>query len=333
MAAQITHFGTTGDGRQVQAIRIAGGALAATVLTHGARLQSLYLDGVAHSLTLGFRGLAPYDGDFAHFGAIIAPLVNRIGGAQAMIEGEFYRFPTNDGPNTLHSGKAGSHHAIWEFVDHGAARVTLSLLQPAGEGGFPGNRRIVAAYWLAGDTLHLDITAQTDAPTLMNIAHHGYWNMDGSPTWAGHTLTVDAAHFLPTTDANLPTGEIAALDRRPRDFREPRQVAPGEIPKLDHNFCLADARRPLTPVLHLAGSSGPRMWLATTEPGIQIFDAATIDPGDTATVHGRPYGTYAGLAFEPQFWPDAPNHPAFPSIVLQPGSAWYQNTTFSFTKA
>lgn len=332
MAAQITRFGTRGDGATVDAITLRHGTLKATVLTHGAVLQSLHLDGVAHSLTLGFPDISPYEGWLAHFGSVIAPVANRINGAQAMIDGRLCRFERNQGDITLHSGAAGSHNAVWAIADHGPAHVTLSLSQQDGAGGFTGNRRLTATYRLTDDTLHLEITARTDAPTLMNIAHHGYWNLDGAPTWAGHTLCIHADHILPSTPDNLPTGEIADLTGHALDMREARRIAPGETPPLDHNFCLADARRSLTPALRLTGASGVTMDLATTEPGLQIFGAATINAGDTPTIHNRPYRPHAGLAIEPQFWPDAPNHANFPPIRLNPGDTWRQHTTYRFTK-
>jgi len=333
MAAQITRFGTRRDGVQVDAITLRDGALTATVLTHGAVLQSLYLDGVAHSLTLGFPAIAPYEGWLSHFGSVIAPVANRINGAQAMIGGRLCHFERNQGAVTLHSGAAGSHHAVWNIADHGPAHVTLRLAQPDGAGGFPGNRVLTTTYRLAGDTLHLEITAETDAPTLMNIAHHGYWNLDDAPTWAGHTLCIHADHILPSTPDNLPTGEVVDLTGHPLDMRKPRRVAPGETPPLDNNFCLANNRRALMPALCLTGASGTLMEIATTEPGIQIFGAATISAGDTPTIHNRPYHHHSGLAIEPQFWPDAPNNPGFPSIALNPGETWRQHTTYRFSKA
>lgn len=331
MATQITPFGTRPDGQDVAAVALQSDCLSATILTQGAVLQSLYLTGIDHSLTLGFPDLAPYLGGFSSFGAIIAPVANRIANARAEIAGRTCRFDANAGTATLHSGAAGSHHALWTLADHGPAHVTLTLHQPDGEGGFPGNRDLTATYRLEADTLALDVTAATDAPTLMNVAHHGYWNLDGSPTWAGHVLTVHADRILVTDVDNLPTGKIRDLAGHPHDFRQEKRIAPGDIPPLDHNFCLAPGRRELTPALRLTGTTGVSMEIATTEPGLQIFDAGPIHGGDHATIHGRPYPHHSGLAIEPQFWPDAPNHTDFPSIDLAPGQPWHQRTTWRFS--
>jgi len=329
----VTPFGIRTDGRVVHAVTLSNTMLRATVLTHGAVLQSLYLSGQAHSLTLGATDIAAYEGDMTYFGSVIAPVVNRIKDASAQIAGRAHRFQANEGPNTLHSGAAGTQNALWSVQDHGETHVTLTVTLPDGEGGFPGNRRITATYALSGDTLSLDITATTDAPTLMNIAHHGYWNLDGTETWAGHTLTVHADRILPNDNRNLPTGVVQSLDGHPHDMRHPRRITPGDLPPLDHNFCLADARRELTPALCLTGATGLTMEIATTEPGLQIFDAAPINTGALSTLHNRTYRAHCGLAIEPQSWPDAPHHPHFPNIVLHPGEPWHQTTTFCFAPA
>src|SRR5690606_24016651 len=135
-----------------------------------------------------------------------------------------------------------------------------------------------------------------------------------------------------TSAENLPTGTLADLTGHPHDMRKPRRITPDDLPPLDHNFCLAPGRRALTPALRLTGTSGTTMQVSTTEPGVQVFGAATISAGDTPTIHHRPYHHHAGLAIEPQFWPDAPNHAGFPSIALNPGDIWRQYTTYRFGK-
>lgn len=330
MAATVTPFGTRQDGRAVQAITLHDAPLRATILTHGAVLQSLYLDGHAHSLTLGAPEIAPYEADMAYFGAIIAPVANRIAGAQAKIAGRTHRFQANEGANSLHSGDTGAHGAIWDIADHGTAHVTLALDLPDGAGGFPGNRRLRVTYRLGEGALHLDITATSDAPTLMNIAHHGYWNLDGTPTWAGHTLQIAADHVLEVDDALIPTGTVQDLTGHPHDFRTPRVIQPGAFAMIDHNFCLSPTRRALSRAVTLTGARGITLELDTTEPGVQVFDATGIGTGALPTVQGHPYGSHCGLALEPQVWPDAPHHGHFPQITLDPGDTYHQISRFRF---
>ncbi|WP_099827731.1 aldose epimerase family protein [Oceaniglobus indicus] len=328
----MTPFGILKDGQPVHSITLENGTLTARILTYGAILQDLRLAGIPYPLTLGFAEIAAYENDPAYFGALIAPVVNRIAGGQCDIDGKRWEFARNEGTTTLHSGPTGSHAAIWTVAGQTATSLTLTLDQAAGQGGFPGNRSLTATYALADSTLSLTIEATTDATTLMNPAHHGYWNLDGTPTWEGHVLRIMADRYLPTTDDNLPTGAIAPVDGTAWDMRAGVTLARAGAPKLDTNFCLADARGPLRDAVRLTGTSGVTLDIATTESGVQIFDAAPIDTGPAPTIHGHPYGARCGIAIEPQGWPDAPHNPAFPSIVLRPDTPYRQQTTFRFSR-
>ena len=322
--AQITDFGTTSTGESVDRITLSGGDLTVALLTWGAVMQSVRLAGVAHDLTLGSDHLADYEGQMRHHGSLIGPVANRISGASAQIDGHTHRFEPNvDGRITLHSGAAGTHLKVWTLAAHSADSATLTLALPDGEGGFPGNRQITAVFRvIAPATLRLDVTATTDATTLMNIANHSYWNLDGTADWSGHSLTVHADHYLPSTPDFTPTGEIAPVSGA-MDFRKPKRFSP-KHPPLDTNFCLADTRRALTHAVTLSGQSGTTLDLHTTEPGVQIYDGrAAIRPGHTA---------YEGVAIEAQFWPDATTHAAFPAITLNPAQDWHQITEWRFTR-
>lgn len=322
--AEITPFGIANGGVPVQAIHLRATGIRATVLTWGAVLQGVWLDGVAHGLTLGSDSLADYEGAMRHHGSVIAPVANRIGGARADVAGQDCRFDANQASHIcLHSGWAGTHRRNWRLVEASEATVTLVADLPSGEGGFPGARRIEARYALSPGVLRLHLRATTDAPTLMNIAHHGYWNLDGSPTFTGHRLQIAADHYLPTDADVLPTGEVRGVGGTEMDFRTAREIAPDQ-PPLDTCFCLADRRGPLREVLWLTGASGLSMALATTEPGVQVYDACeAIRPGR---------GWHEGLAIEPQLWPDAPRHPGFPPITLAPGQSYEAVSEWRFSR-
>lgn len=323
--AEITEFGTTAAGQGVKAITLKNGALTARILTYGAILQDLRLEGVGHSLTLGSGSLADYEGPMRFHGALIAPVANRLRDGRAPIGGVVHQIASSDGhPNALHSGPAGAHLKNWTIDATGEESVTLALRLPDGEGGFPGNRDLRVTFSLpGGDTLRMEVTATTDRPTLFNAANHSYWNLDGSANWQGHRLKISADNYLPANEAILPTGEIAPVDGTVFDFREGREAGPLN-PFLDHNFCLSDAREALRPVLTLTGASGVEMVLATTEPGLQIYD------GHRAARPGHAEGE--GLAIEAQGWPDAPNHADFPSIALNPGETYRQITEWRFSR-
>jgi aldose 1-epimerase len=319
----ITAFGVTQDGKAVQRITLRAGELTVALLTWGAVLQSLRLLGVPHDLTLGSDRLADYEGGMRYHGSLIGPVVNRITGATALIDGAPHRFEVNQDPGiTLHSGAAGTHLKIWQIAEVTENAATLTLTLADGEGGFPGTRRISARFSLIEPaTLRLTVTVFSTATTLINIANHSYWNLDGSADWTGHSLQIHADRFLPTTAHFTPTGQISPVAGSDMDFRQPRRIA-AQKNLFDTNFCLSDQRRAITDALTLTGTSGVSMTMATTEPGLQVYD------GRNAIRPGR--APYEALAFEAQFWPDAPNHPAFPDITLAAGTLSEQVTEWRF---
>jgi len=292
--------------------------LAVSVLTLGAVLQSVRLAGVGHDLTLGSDHLADYEGALCYHGSVIAPVVNRITGAQARVAGRLVQFEKNFlGRHVLHGGSAGTQTQVWEIADHGADFVTLGLHLPHGAGGFPGNRNVTARFTLAGDQLRLDITVRSDAPTIWNAANHSYWNLDGSGSFAGHSLQLAADHYLPTTDEFIPSGKIVDVTGTPFDFRTPRVLAVND-PALDNCFVLGRGQAPLREVLSLRGASDITLRLSTTEAGVQLYDCR--------------HDGFAGLAIEAQNWPDAPHHAGFPSIDLAAGQDLVQSTAWQFSK-
>lgn len=319
-------FGQTSDGREVHALTLKNGPLTARILTWGAVLQGLWLQGVGHSLTLGSERIADYEGAMRYHGSLIAPMVNRIRGGETRVAGRTIRTEINfRDRHTLHSGQAGTHLKLWDVAAADAHAVTLALTLPDGEGGFPGNRRVTARFSLPGpDRLRLEVTAVTDQPTLFNAANHSYWNLDGTDSWAGHRLRVAADRCLPTDDDFCATGEIIDVGGTDFDFRAGRRIAPGQ-PDIDYCLALARERRPLTEVLWLTGQSGLTLAVATTEPGMQIFD------GRDAVRPGR--AGYEGFAIEAQGWPDAANHPGFVPTELWPGQPVTQVTEWRLSRA
>ena len=328
----MTGFGRLADGREVRRIEISAGALRVGLLDYGARLQEVRLDGLPWSLVLGSPVLAPYEGRMAYFGALVGPVANRIAGASAEIAGRRHALCANeDGVTTLHGGWLGTHARVWQVAEHGADHATLTLTLPDGEEGFPGRRRIAAAFRVtAPAALEMELTATTDAETHLNLANHAYWRLGPGPDLTGHRLTVAANRYLPVDARRLPTGEIRDVTGTPFDFRAGRAVGAEAPQRYDHNLCLADARRAPAFAARLVGPGGLRMDLATTEPGLQIYDAARLDTAPDEGLEGRPEGAFAGLALEPQGWPDALHRPAFPPTLLRPGETYRQLTRWSF---
>lgn len=317
------HFGTTAAGEDVHKLVLQDGALRVAILTWGAAVQDVRLDGVAHGLTLGSHRIADYEGGMAHHGTLIGPIVNRISVSRVELDGMVYELERNqDGRIHLHSGKQATHRRVWQVVDHGPTFATLQCKLGDGDCGLPGNRIITARYCVqAPACLTLDINATTDALTLFNFANHSYWNFDGSDRWDGHILKVQADRFLPTTRDDTPTGDISDVTDTPMDFRTARAITPGH-PPLDNNFCLSDAPADLRRVLTLTGASGVGMHLATNQPGVQVYDGRNAIRPDKAP--------FEGLAIEAQGWPDAPTHAGFPTIRATADHPYQQTTQFDF---
>ncbi|MCA0042214.1 aldose epimerase family protein [Celeribacter litoreus] len=324
-------FGKLSDGRAIHAVTITDGTLSATILTLGAILNDVRLTGVDHSLTIGSPTLAAYDnGPLKQFGALVGPVANRIAGATAPLDGETLHFPANEGTTCLHSGVAGLHSEVWEIGAQTPQSVTLTCDLPDGKDGFPGNRSITATFSIrAPATLHMEITATTDRTTLMNIANHSYWRLDPAKTTDGHKLQLSANRYLPVDTRLIPL-EITPVDGTAFDFRDARIISPSDAQRLDHCFCLSDGSEPLRPVATLTGQSGLTLEMSTTEPGLQVFDAAPMGSGAFEGHEGWVETGFCGVALEAQHWPDAPNRPEFPSVRLGAGDTYHQHTSWRF---
>ena len=297
------------------------GDLAVALLTHGARIQDVRLGGVP--LTLGTDALAPYEGPMGSVGGLIAPVVNRIAGARAPLDGEVVRLEGKDGL-TLHSGSGGTHRKVWTLEEADGARAVMAIALPAGEAGFPGRRRIEARFEVSAPaTLTLTVEARTDAPTWINVANHSYWRLGGEVD--EHRLRVAADRYLVAGAEGLPTGEVAPAEGR-FDLRGGRSLD-GEA--FDHCFCVARGRRALTPVAWLDGPVAS-MEMATTEPGLQVYTGDKLRDFGAPDHEGRPFAPRAGLALEAQGWPDAPNHPTWPPVRLGVGETYRQVTCWRF---
>lgn len=328
MVTESVTFARTEAGDPVRSLVLSGGGLRATVLTWGATLQSLTLDGQDFSVILGSPHFAAYRNDLRYFGAIVGPVANRISGGRVTLDGRSYDLDRNErGVTTLHGGAQGFGERNWSLLDHGDDFVTLGLTQPDLLCGFPGAMEVRTTYrLLAQRVLEIEITGESRSAAFFNPAFHGYWNLDGSADILNHRLTVAADRFLPVDDLLLPLGDAAPVAGTAFDYRKPGPVA-GD---LDHNFCTGDARCALRYVASLEGRLG-RLDIETTEPGLQVYSAGHTASGGWPGHDGRPFGRNAGLAFEPQLWPDAPNNPGFPSARMEPGQRVTQISRFRLT--
>ncbi|MEM6275705.1 MAG: aldose epimerase family protein [Pseudomonadota bacterium] len=328
----MTPFGTTAEGRAAHAIEIQSEFLRVRILTYGAILNDVRLSGVSYPLTLGSPNLAAYEGPMASFGSLMGPVVNRIRNAQAEIAGREYQFEKNFvGKHTLHSGSTGTHHQVWDVVVQSPTSVTLALDLPDGLGGFPGKRRAQVVYSVAAASLTMEVTAQTDAPTIFAFANHSYWALDGQPGFAGHRLTIPADSYLEAGQDLMPTGVEIPVAGTAYDAREGLDLSGDSQQFFDLNYCIARSDQPMQQVAELKGASGVKMQMESTAPGLQVYDCSTIDATGFATHHDCPYGFYSGLALEAQAWPGGTQHADFPSILHDADRPFRQMTRWSFT--
>lgn len=311
-------FATATNGETVDAITLAAGDLSVTILTWGAIIKDVRLAGTDHNLTIGSDDLEDYEGEMRHHGSLIGPIVNRISTGRVRIGGMMYELERNqDGRIHLHSGKQATHRRNWTLEEATDSKAILSCTLRDGECGLPGDRKITVTYQVtAPATLHLTIDGITNADTMMNLANHSYWNLDGTDCYDEHSLQIHAARYLPTTADFYPTGEIVDVTETDMDLRTARKVTVN-APSFDNNFCLSDQPRALQDALELTGQNGIHMTVATNQTGIQVFD-------------NRP--DYRGLAIEAQGWPDAPTNRNFPSIVVTPEAPYHQETSFTFDR-
>lgn len=324
-------WGRLPDGTEVLRVTLEGGGLRARFLTWGAVLQDLRLEGHAAPLVLGLESLAAYLDGAPYFGATVGRCANRIALGRFPLDGRTVQLDVNHGRHHLHGGREGTGRLPWRLAGHDACSLRLALDLPDGHMGYPGRLAIAAEVWLLeGAVLDIRYEAETDTPTLCNLAHHSYFTLQEGGI-GGHRLRIAAETYLPTDAEALPAGDPAPVAGTPLDFRSSRPIGTGS--RIDHNFCLAGARRDIVPVAWLHGpDSGLTLECRTTEPGLQVFDGHTLGAGGRG-LDGQPLGAHAGLALEPQVWPDSPNRPGFPPAVLRPGALYRQHTQFAFSRS
>lgn len=309
-------FGTLPTGERVERHELTSGRLRAAVLTYGAILQTLEVDGVNVVLTL--PTLEDYQTRSRYFGAVVGRYGNRIAGGRFTLDGTEYHLPLNNGPNSLHGGTEGFDSKVWTVQNVTGSAITLTLVSPDGDQGYPGTLTASVTYTLDGDAVRIDYTTETDAPTVVNLTNHSYFNLAGGGDVLGHVIRMAADHYLPVDDDKIPTGELAPVKGTVFDFTTPHAVGERFDGAYDHCYVLNGDITVTEP------RSGRTMEVTTTEPGVQLYAGGMLDADATT------YGPHAGLCLETQHYPDSPNQPAFPSTVLRPGEVRTSTTTYRF---
>jgi aldose 1-epimerase len=361
-------WGTLANGQAVDRYTLSNSkGMSVSIITYGGIIQELRAPdrrGRLANVTLGYKDLAGYTllrGDPptpnpSYFGGIIGRYGNRIGGAKFTLDGHEYTLDANNGPNSLHGGDKGFDRFVWDaapFKKHGRVGLKLTRTSAQGEGctpppgctGYPGNLEVEVDYTLdKRNNLRMDYTATTDAPTVVNLTNHAYWNLSGEGTGTiyDHRLTLDADNYTPVDDTLIPTGAITPVADTPFDFRTPHAI--GERIRdnheqlvfgrgYDHNWVLNRAAGD-TSFIQAARlgdpSSGRVLTVSTTEPGIQFYSGNFLD-GTLYGTSDRAYRQGDGLALETQHFPDSPNQLNFPSTVLRRGETYSTSTIYGFS--
>jgi aldose 1-epimerase len=336
-------WGKMPDGREVALFTLTNAnGLRARVTEYGAILVSMETpdrQGKPADITHGYDTLEGWLTNTSYFGATVGRFANRIAHGKFTLDGTAYQLATNNAPGGipchLHGGETGFDKVLWSgtATDDG---VELTYLSKDGEEGYPGNLTVKVTYRLTADNeLHWMAEATTDAPTIINLAHHSYWNLTGDPTVSinGHELMLAADHYLPTNAGLIPTGEIAPVAGTPMDFTQPTVIgarldAAFEALEFgggyDHAWVLrkAGGDAPVRLAARLRDpASGRIMEILTDQPAIQFYGGNFLD-GTVAGKGGVKYAHRTALCLETENFPDAPNQPDFPSAVLRPGETY-----------
>lgn len=313
----------------------------------GARIVSLQVPDKNNKLidvVLGFSKALDYKNpEEPYFGTTVGPFANRIAKGTFSIDGEIYKTPTNNGPNTLHGGYDGIHFAVWNAQPMGNA-IQFSYTLPDKKEGFPGNIAITVTYSILDDnSINIAYEAKTDKKTVINLSNHSYFNLngEGSGTILNHNLQLFADNYTPVDSTLIPTGEIKAVKNTAFDFTVSKTIGKDIEAKdqqltfgkgYDHNFVLNKTKvNGLNHAASIVGDiSGIRMDIYTSEPGIQFYSGNFM--ADKVKLKGGKTDSFrTGFCLEPQNFPDAPNQPNFPSSILDKNQIYKSQSTYTFT--
>ena len=343
-------FGATPDGAAVELFTFRNAAgLEVRAISHGSIIVSLRVPdrrGQLDDIVLGYDTAAEYvTNKPTYFGAIVGRYANRIANGRFTLDGRTSQLATNDGPNHLHGGKKGFDAVLWRgepFQSDRGAGVVFTYTSRDGEEGYPGTLTARVTYTLTDkNELVFDFHATTDAPTIVNLSQHSYFNLagQGARDVLDHELQLFADRYTPVDETLIPTGELAMVEGTPFDFRQRTRIGAridDDHVQLrrgrgyDHNWVLTHSTGGLQPAAKvIEPSTGRTMQIATTEPGLQFYSGNFLDGANTGK-QGRTYRHRYGFCLETQHFPDSPNKPHFPSTALRPGEEYRSRTVLTF---
>jgi len=341
-------FGTLPDGQKVDIYTLRNSkGMTARISNYGGLVVSLTAPdryGNYEDVVLGYDTLDGYLKDSPYFGALIGRVGNRIARGHFTLDGQTYTLAVNNGVNSLHGGKFGFDKVLWHASPVQSKRgpaLELTYISKDGEEGYPGTLTVKAVYTLTEDNaLRLDYTATTDKDTVVNLTHHGYWNLACKGDILSHVVYINADKFTPVDKTLIPTGELRPVKGTPFDFTTPTAIGARINQKdqqlkygggYDHNWVINNPHGKLTLQARVSEpTTGRVMEVLSTEPGLQFYSGNFLD-GTITGKGGRVYNHRNAFVMEPQHFPDSPNHSTFPSIVLKPGETYHNTIIYKFS--
>jgi aldose 1-epimerase len=339
-------FGRMLDGREVSLYELTNAkGMSAEIINYGAILVSLKVpdrDGNFADAVLGFDDMESYIKRNPLFGAVVGRYANRIANASFTLDGKEYKITANAGKNHIHGGRDKRFDKVlWEgspLTGGEGAGVRFSYLSKDGDEGFPGNLNCTVTYTLTNNNeLKICYEATTDKSTIVNLTNHSYFNLAGAGNSdvLNHEMLINADYYTPSDKDLIPTGEIHSIKGTPLDFTSPKTIG-ARITSLtqtrgyDHNYVLKNSGGDLVLAARVyEPDSGRVMEVYTTEPGMQLYTANGMR--ELTGKGGKIYNRHYGFCLETQHFPDSPNKPHFPSVVLRPGEKYSTMTVFKFS--
>ena len=344
MAINRKIWGKTQDGKAIYKYTVTNASGASVVLTNiGAGIVAINVPDKAGKLgdvVLGYGKAESYFADGPCSGKVPGRYANRIAKGKFTLDGKEYTLPINNGPNHLHGGPEGFQNQVWESRKHKGG-VEFKYVSADGEMGYPGKLVVVARYeWSEENELRLTFSAKTDAPTIVNLTNHVYFNLNGGGSVMRHFLRLNASEYLPTDDTLIPVGDPEPVAGTPMDFLNPKTIgrdSKKDFPALNYgkgyDACwVIDGYRKgqLQEAAELwSKTTGRTLKIFTTQPGLQVYTGNWL-AGCPQGKRGRIYHDYDGVALECQHFPDSPNRPEFPTTVLRPGKTFHEAIIFAF---
>jgi aldose 1-epimerase len=339
-------FGKTPDGLETNLFTCTNSKGASMQVTdYGARLVALHVPdraGKLANVTLGFDTLEKYIAHTAFMGCTTGRFANRIAGARFTLDGTEYKLAANIPPNHLHGGVKGFDRHVWKAAEVRVPEgmgVNFRLVSKEGDEGYPGSLDTSVTILLTDENeLKIDYVATTDKPTILNLTNHAYFNLKGAGVGdiLRHNLTINADHYLAVDSEVIPTGKLAPVKGTFMDFTQPHPIGEriaetkfGTLPLgYDHCYVLRGARGTLAQAARVEDpESGRVMEVFTTEPAVQLYTSNYLDGGP----QNGGFKQHSAFCLETQHYPDAPNHPEFPSTVLRPGEKFQSTTVYKFS--